>query len=123
VTLFASVALFRRDGRMTFKAPRKEASNIVTQARKSASRFWRSSIQEPDKLAKVIVVACQDRTLQIAEHSGGRRWVEYTLTVAEAALQPHLAACMVELGIDAAKAPPLLPDTLEINGIVYRREI
>lgn len=123
MTLFASAALFRRDGRMTFKAPRKEATPIVTQARKSASRFWRSAIQEPDKLAKIVVVSCHDRTVHIAEHSGGRRWVEYALPVAEAAQQPHLAACLIELGVDVTKAPPALPDTLEINGVIYRREI
>lgn len=123
MTLFASVALFRRDGRMTFKPPRKEASAIVTQARKSASRFWRASIQEPDKLNKVIVVTCAGSMATIAEHGGARAWVEYTLPVAEAAQQPHLAACLAELGIDASKAPPPMPDTLEINGVIYRREI
>lgn len=123
MTLYASAALFRRDGRMTFRSPRKEASAIVTQARKSASRFWRNSVRDPDKLAKVVVVSCQDNVAHVAEHTGGRQWVEYAMTVSEAAQQPHLAACLVELGVDAAKAPPALPDTLEINGIVYRREI
>ncbi len=123
MTLYASVALFRREGRMTFKAPRKEASGIVTQARKSASRFWNAAIQEPDKLMKTAVVHCTGNTAHIAENSGTRRWVEYKLSLAEAATQPHLAACLVELGVDAKKAPPPMPDVLEINGVVYRREI
>lgn len=121
--LFASVALFRRGGQLTFKAPRKETSAIVTQARKSASRFWNSAITEPDRLAKVIVVTVHDRIAHVAENAGTRRWVEYQLGLADAAAQPHLAACLVELGVDVAKAPPTLPDVLEINGAVYRREI
>lgn len=121
--MFVSVALFRRDGRMTFKAPRKEASQIATQARKSASRFWRAAIQEPDKLAKIVVVHCAGNITSVAENVGGRRWVEYQLTNADAAEQLHLAVCQTELGVDASKAPPPMPDVLEINGIVYRREI
>lgn len=123
MNLFASVALFRREGRMTFKAPRKEASSVVTQARKSASRFWNAAIIEPDKLAKIVVVHCVGQIAHVAENSGGRRWVEYSLSYSEAAAQPHLAACLGELGIDASKAPPVLPDVLEINGAIYRREI
>lgn len=123
MTLFVSVALFRREGRMTFRAPRKEANSEITQARKSASRYWNNMIREPDKLAKVIVVNCTGQIVQVSEHDGGRRWVDYNMGLAEAAAQPHLAACLGELGVDAEKAPPALPDVLEINGVVYRREI
>lgn len=123
MTMFVSVAVFRRDGRPTFKAPRKEASGIVTQARKSASRFWNNAIQEPDRLNKIVVVSCSGQIINVAESNGSRRWVEYAMTVSEATKHPHIAACLTELGVDPSKAPPALPDTLEINGIIYRREI
>ncbi|WP_454618347.1 hypothetical protein [Bradyrhizobium cenepequi] len=127
MTLFASVALFRRDGAIVFKAPRKEPSQDKTQARKSASRFWRGNIAEPDVLTKIIVVQQAGRLIQIAERavSGGqdRPWVEYRLDHAEAIKAPHVAACLAELGVDPASAPPPMPDTLEINGVIYRREI
>jgi len=126
--IYASAALFRRDGRQTFKPPRKEASPISTQARKSAARHWANVINEPDRLLKVFTV-CQDGALiRVSERAftiqvPPRPWIEKQMTVQEAADQPHLAACLSELGIDPHKAPPPMPDTLEINGILYRREI
>ncbi|MDK2769951.1 MAG: hypothetical protein KYX69_19810 [Sphingomonas sp.] len=123
MTPFASVALFRRNGSVVFKAPRKESSAEKTQARKSASRFWSGSIVEPDKLTKLVVLAVGGGLVLIGERQPGRAWMEYRMTPAEAAKQPHLAACLSELGVDADQAPPPLPDTLEINGAIYRREI
>jgi hypothetical protein len=123
LTLFVSVALFSRNGQMTFKRPRKEVNQIVTQARKSASRFWNAAIIEPDRLLKVVVVCCHDGITHVSENTGGRRWVEYVKPYAEAAEEPHLAACLAELGVDPTKSPPAVPDVLEINGFIYRREI
>ena len=129
MTLFVSVPLFKRAGQMTFRPPRKEVSDSSTHARKTAARFWAAAIREPDKLAKVFVVSANSLKITIAERSftaTGNRWnpwVEYTMTPAEAAAQPHLAVCLAELCIDPAKAPPPLPDVVEINGAIYRREI
>lgn len=127
MTLFASVALFRRDGGIVFKSPRKEPSQDKTQARKSASRFWRGNIAGPDVLTKIILVQCTGQLIYVAERAtnGGkdRPWVEYHIDHATAAKALHLAACLAELGIDPAAAPPPLPETLEINGVIYRREI
>lgn len=127
MTLFASVALFRRGDGIVFKAPRKEAGQDKTQARKSAARYWRGNIVEPDVLTKIILVHTIGPLTVIAERSvsAGRDnpWVEFQRYHADAAKQPHIAACLAELGIDPAAAPPPMPDTLEINGIIYRREI
>lgn len=129
MSLFVSVALFRRNGQPTFRPPRKEASDTSTHARKTAARFWGGAIQEPDKLTKVFVVRADSIRVTVAERSftaSSNRWnpwVEYALTPAEAADQPHIAACLAELGIDPTKAPPPLPDVIEINGAIYRREI
>lgn len=126
MTVFASVALFRRAGSTVFKPARKEPSDTETQARKSAARFWRGNIADPDVLSKVVLVSAAGPLIQIAERAANGRdqpWVAYQLHVTEAAKQPHVAACLSELGIDPDAAPPLLPDTLEINGVIYRREI
>ena len=127
MTPFASVALFRRDGSTVFKAPRKEPNADKTQARKSASRYWRGNIAEPDGLTRIILVQVTGQLIYVAERAavGGldRPWVEYHLDHAAAAKTPHIAACLAELGVDASAAPPPLPDTLEINGVIYRREI
>jgi hypothetical protein len=120
---FVSVALFKRGGNTVFKPARKEASPEKTQARKSASRFWNGNIIEPDKLTKVIVVEIVGQIVHVSERGHARSWVDYRMTVAEAAKQAHLAACLAELGIDPAAALPPMPDTLEINGVIYRREI
>lgn len=120
---FASVALFKRDGNIVFRPARKEASPTKTQARKSASRFWNGNIVEPDKLTRLLVVEMCGQMVDVSERGHARNWIEYSLTPAEAAKQAHLAACLGELGIDPAAAPPPMPDVLEINGVIYRREI
>lgn len=127
MTLFASVALFQRGGKIVFKAPRKEPNTNRTQARKSAARYWRGNIAEPDVLSKVILVqACGD-AITVSERAvnAGRDkpWTDIRLHPKEAAKQAHLAACLTELGVDPEAVPPPLPETLEINGVVYRREI
>jgi len=127
MTPFASVALFRRNGGTVFKAPRKEPSSHKTQARKSASRFWRGNIVEPDVLTKIVLVQHDGRTVHVAERATvagqDRPWVEYRLDADTALKTQHIAACMSELGIDPADVPPPMPDVLEINGVIYRREI
>lgn len=127
MTPYASVALFRRDGKVTFKAPRKERPQDATQARKAAIRFWRGNLNEDDRLLKVIVLRESDGVLEISERGPGRQhdraWVEYRSDIAAATREPHLAACIRELGISAEGAPPAMPDVLVINGVTYRRDI
>jgi hypothetical protein len=127
MTPFASVAVFRREGKLTFKPPRKEPHENVTQARKSAARFWRGNIAEPDKLAKVVLVQVSGSTVQIAERAANaghdRPWLVYHRQVQEAFGEAHIAACLAELGVDPQVAPAAMPDILEINGVIYRREI
>lgn len=123
MTPFASVALFRRNGSVVFKSPRKESSAEKTQARKSASRFWNGNIVEPDRLVKVVLVQSTGRGVTVSERQDGRDWLEHTIAPADAAKQPHVAACLAELGVDAASVPAALPDVIEINGVIYRREI
>ncbi len=127
MTLFASVALFKRKGGIVFKAARKEPNPNKTQARKSASRYWTGNIVEPDVLTKIILVQCAGPLIAVSERAtnGGRDrpWVEYQMQHADALKQSHIAACLAELGVDAAAAPSPLPETLEINGVIYRREI
>lgn len=126
---FVSVALFHRNGQPTFRRPRRELSDTSTHARKTAARFWAAAIKDPDKLTKVFVVCADSRRVTVAERSftaTGNRWNPWIvdhMTPREAAAAPHLAACLAELGIDPAKAPPPLPDVIEINGAIYRREI
>lgn len=125
--LFASVALIKRKDGIVFKAPRKEPSDTATQARKSAARFWNGNVAAPDVLTKIIVVNAVGPTTIISERpANGRRdqpWVEYRRQHRDAAKQSHVAACLNELGIDVNAAPPAMPETLEINGVIYRREI
>lgn len=128
MTPFASVAIFRRNGKTTFLPPRKEPSAPATQARKSASRYWNNRITGDDTLTKIIMVQATGPMIQIAERaytSNGpaRNWIEYSMSAADAVKQPHLSACLAELGVDPERAPPPMPETLEINGILYRREI
>lgn len=121
--LISSVALFQRNGQITFKRARKEASDEITHARKSASRFWRGNIAAPDRLLSVFTVHVSSGTAHIAERRmTGRAWITYAARVSEVT-QPHILACINELGVDASKQPVGLPETLEINGIVYRREL
>lgn len=126
MTPFASVAIFRRNNQLTFKPPRKEPLPNATQARKAAARYWRGNIQEPDKLSRVLLVNVRGTTVHVAERewrSGNRAWVEYPMQIAEALDDPAIAACLGELGVDGSAAPPPLPDTLEINGAIYVRQI
>jgi len=128
MTTFASVALFSRDGRMTFRPPRKEASDTVTQARKSAARHWNNAIKLPDKIGKVILVSHRRGTsiIDLSERDMRKprsAWIDYSLEIVDAIRQANIQACMIELGITPDTAPPPLPDILTINGAIYRREI
>lgn len=127
MTLFASVALFKRGNGIVFKAARKEPNPNVTQARKSAARYWTGNIVEPDVLTKIVLVQVTGQLIYVAERATNsgrdRPWVEYHLQHADALKHSHIAACLAELGVDTTAAPPLMPETLEINGIIYRREI
>lgn len=124
MTPIASIALFQRNGQITFKRPRKETSPEITQARKSASRFWRGNISPPDRLLSVFTVYVQNGVAHISERrvTGRKAWIEYPAQVATVTA-PHILACINELGIDREKAPPPMPDVLEINGLIYRREL
>lgn len=122
MTPFASVALFRRAGSVVFKPPRKEGPTDATQARKAAMRFWRGNLATDDKLIKVILLREVDGKLEVAEAANGR-WVSFDRDIPGAMQEPHLAACLSELGIDAQAAPPVVPDVLIINGFTYRRDI
>lgn len=123
--LFASVAMFRRNNGIVFLPPRKEPSDTATQARKSASRFWNGRAVNGDVLVKIALVETMGPLTAIHERdvSRDRPWVAYHRPHAEAAKQSHIAACLAELDIDPAEGPPAMPETLEINGVIYRREI
>ena len=125
MALFASVALIRRNNGIVFLPTRKEPSNTATQARKSASRFWAGRATGGDVLTKVILVHTVGPLTVVHERDVGRDrpWVEYHRPHAEAAKQAHIAACLAELDVDPAEGPPPMPETLEINGVIYRREI
>lgn len=127
MTPFASVALFRRNGAIVFKPPRKERPDDTTQARKAAMRFWRTKASQHDILVKVIVLREIGGKLEISErgqNSGkDKPWVQFTKGTDAAMKEPYLAACLGELGIDPTSEPPRLPDVITINGITYRREI
>lgn len=124
MTPIASVALFQRNGQITFKRARKESSIEVTQARKTAARYWRGNVTAPDRLLSIFTLYVQNGVAHVSERRVGGRyaWIEYPAQVATIT-QPHLLACIAELGVDPQKAPPPMPDTLEINGLIYRREI
>ena len=121
--VFSTVALFRRNGQMTFRQPVKQVQDNITQARKAAARFWGGAIKEPDKIIRVVVIHGDAQRIYLSERTATGRWVETVIPANVAAEQTHLAACMKELGIDHASAPPALPEVIEINGVIYRREI
>jgi hypothetical protein len=127
MTPYASVALFRRNGAVVFKPPRKERPDDTTQARKAAMRFWRGNLATGDALVKVIVLREFGGRLEISERASiagkDKPWIDFDADITASLKEPHLAACIAELGIDPAKAAPEMPDTLEINGVIYRREI
>ncbi|RJT41986.1 hypothetical protein D3227_04720 [Mesorhizobium waimense] len=122
MTPFASVALFRRNGGVVFRPPRKERPNDATQARKAAMRFW-SGIHG-EALIKVFLVREFAGKLELSERGpADALWKGYDREIRGAEAEPHIAACLIELGVDPNVAPPPLPDVLNINGFVYRREI
>jgi hypothetical protein len=124
VTPFASVALIRRNGSVVFKPPRKERPDDLTQARKAAVRYWRGNLAAGDALVKVIIVREFAGKLEISESARAGSWIGNVAEIATAAREPHIAACLGELGIDAtADAAPAVPDVLTINGFTYRRDI
>ncbi|RWF71379.1 MAG: hypothetical protein EOQ34_15645 [Mesorhizobium sp.] len=87
-------------------------------------RYWAGRITAPDVLVKVILVREFAGKLEISERApNDTNWIGYDREIAGAEAEPHIAACMAELGIDASMAMPPLPDVLNINGFVYRREI
>lgn len=123
MTPYASVALFRRDGALSFRPPRKERSGDMTQARKSAMRYWSGVTTNGDKLTKIALVREISGRVEISERTTAGSWVRTDMEIAQAAKNAHLKACLAELGIDPQSAPPSVPDVLTINGFVYRREI
>lgn len=127
MTLYVSLAVFKRGGQLTFRPPRKEAPDTLTQARKAAARFWAATIVDPDKIQRVYVLSVNRSLIEVSEckPSGGRSnlWINYAKQPGELAQEGHFAAALSELGIDIERAPAPLPDVLEVNGVVYRREI
>lgn len=125
MTPFVSVALIRRDGEIVFRRPRKERPEVATQARKAAARFWNRTLGSEDTLVKLIVLRERAGIIEIGERASAEPgpWTEYTASVQEAHREPHLAACLGEIGIDATFAPPEVPDVLVINGHTYRRDL
>lgn len=127
MTPFVSIVLFRRDGRVVFKPPRKERPDTATQARKAASRFWSGNLRDTDQLVKIIVLREIAGTIHVSERGtqrdNDRPWVEFEVDIATAAKEPHLAACLDELGLDQDTPPTTVPDVLVINGHTYRRDI
>ena len=127
MTPYASLALIRRNGAIVFRPPRKERPDDITQARKAAFRYWRSSLTGDDVLVKVIVMREFAGNLEISERGASddirSPWTQYETNPQAEAKEPHLAACMAELGIDPSATPASVPDVLEINGFIYRREI
>ncbi len=120
---YASVALFTRDGKKTFRQPRREPFTQQAQARKAAARYWRGRITAPDRLDSVFLVKVDRSIVSVAQRSRtasiGRPWTECTMTFEQAASMPHIAACLAELG--ARKSDVGMPDVLEINGVTYQR--
>lgn len=125
MSMFASVAVFKREGQLQFKPPRKEPHGDQAQARKSAARYWSGNIASPDKLQKIVLVRTDGSLASIAERptnaSRDRPWIEFTRQISEAANDPVVAACLAELGVDPSTKPPPIPEELTINGALYRR--
>ncbi|MCL4767759.1 MAG: hypothetical protein KJZ80_16145 [Hyphomicrobiaceae bacterium] len=123
MTPYASVALFGRNGDVLFSPPHKERPTNITQARKAAARFWRSNLTAGDTLGSVILVREFAGQMEISERAAGsnRPWLEFTREIAEARQEPHLAACLDVLRVGPGRAE--VPDVLEINGVIYRRDI
>lgn len=126
MTPFASVALFQRGRAVVFKPPRKERPADLTQARKSAFRYWRNMQTTTDRLLKVIVLREIGGGVEISERcdsrSEDRPWIMHRQNVA-GVTEDHMLACLAELGVTAEPAAFVPPDVLTINGFTYRREI
>lgn len=126
MTPFASVALYVRRGSVVFKPPRKEREVVATQARKAAARYWRAKTTLGDRLAKVILVREVSGHIEISERAANTTsdnpWRTY-MTSGASVSEAHIAACLSELGIDHLRAQPTMPDVLEINGVIYRRDV
>lgn len=123
MTAFTTTALFRRNGQMTFRQPVKQVQENLTQARKASARLWNGAIKAPDKLVRIVVVHGDAQRIGISERTTAGRWTETFIPATVAAEQPHLLACLKELGIDPGTVPPPLPDVIEINGVIYRRDL
>lgn len=127
MTLYVSLALFRRASQDTFMPPRKEACDSLTQARKAAARYWTNRMTAGDKIQRIYVFSVSRGLIEVSECKprDGRTnmWVNYMKQPGELAAEGHMAAALAELGVDVDRAPTPLPDVLEVNGVVYRREI
>jgi len=126
MTPYASTCLFKRDDQLRFRSARRENSTEETQARKSATRFWRNVIKQPDTLEKIVIVRVQagSPVLEIAERDPvGRSWRLAKMEISLAAEEPHLMSCLEALGVDPKASPPPMPDVMEINGFIYKREL
>lgn len=124
MTPFASVALFKRNGNVVFRPPRREHQDNITQARKAASRYWAGRAKDGEALHRVMLVREIGGKLDVSDRlADGRDWRSYELEPSIASREPHLLAVMAELGINPGEAPPLMPDVLTINGYTYRRDI
>ena len=120
--IFASVALFKRGGKLSFKPPRKIETTDPTQARKSAIRYWRGNIQSPDTLHRVFIARAVQGRVEIHERPAARSshpWVKYQITQADIH-EPHIQALANEIG--AKFEPDPVPATLVINNWIYRRD-
>ncbi|OHV24922.1 hypothetical protein EOS93_25310 [Rhizobium sp. RMa-01] len=126
-SIYASVALIRRNGAIVFKPPRKERPTDGTQARKAAQRFWAGSLAAGDVLEKVILVREYNGRLEISERPrNGRKenpWVRFCRDVENEDSEPHISACIKELGIKSHSSLITPPDILIINGVTYRRDL
>jgi hypothetical protein len=122
-TPYASVAMFRRDGVSCFLPPRKERPPQLTQARKAACRHWAG--KHGDAIMKIVLVREYGGRLEVSERGNGgakeNPWNSYTRDLFAQDTEPHLKACLAELGINAYNSAPGFPDVITLNGIKYRR--
>lgn len=122
---FASTALIPDDGRLVAAEPRAEIGPSETQARKAASRFWNGPAGVG--AVSILVVERRDASIILHERPAGRRdrrpWRTTPMTIAAARAHPRIRSCLAMLGAPPDQAAAAMPETLEINGIVYRRDI
>lgn len=122
-TPYASVAMFRREGELLFLPARKEQPPELTQARKAACRHW--SKKHGDRVVKIVLLREYNGQLEVSERGTGspkeNPWKSYTRDLFAQDTEPLLKACLAELGINAYNSIPQLPDTITLNGIVYKR--